>query len=379
MTYLVDGRYIQDHFPGIGRYVFNLIEAFARVAPDRRFRVLVNPGLRNTRFDLGLLSRRRNLELVPVSAPTFSPREQGLGLNRSLTANASLWHSAYYIMPYLLPVPAVVTLEDVTPLVVVEEMPGAAKRILYRLLNRIAAWRARSIITLSHAAERDIVQLLGVPPHKLTVVPLAADERFRPCSAKEIAETRSAWGLDQYVLYLGSNKPHKNLVRLVQAWAQVSTDIPLVIAGHWDPRYPDPMQMAARLNISHRVRFIHDLANAQLPALLGGAQLFVFPSVHEGFGLPPLEAMACGAPVACANASSLPEVVGEAAALFNPLDVEGMAGVLTRVLEDSTLRTELSARSLVQAGRFSWDRTARETLAVYHKIQSIDHAHSASL
>ncbi len=368
-SFVIDGRYIQDHFPGIGRYVFDLVAALARVAPEENFRVLYNPHLLNTRYDVTSLARFTNIELVRVDVPTFSPREQFLGLSRALASHAALWHSAYYIMPYVLPLPAVVTLEDVLPLVRREEIPSVAKRLLYRALILLAARRAAHILTLSHAACDDLQRLLGIRREKISVVPLAADAQFQPASASEIARVREHLNLPaRYALYVGSNKPHKNLARLVQAWARVHTDAALVLAGHWDARYPEAKRLAEELGLQSRILFRPNLSSSDLPALYSGAQLFVFPSAYEGFGLPPLEAMACGTPVVCANVSSLPEVVGDAAVLFDPPNVQALASALTRVFDEAALRDTLRARGLAQAQKFSWERTANETLKVYRAV-----------
>ncbi len=372
MLFILDGRYIQDHFPGIGRYVFNLAKALSRAATADNIRVLYNPRLRNTRYDIASLQESPNVELVRVDASTFSPREQFLGASRKVTETAALWHSAYYWMPYVLPLPAVVTLEDVIPLVLREEMPGAAKRVLYRMMNQIAGRRAARVITLSNAAREDIRRTLGIAGSKITAIPLAAESSFRPHAAAEIARILEQLNLpDHYVLYLGSNKPHKNLGRLVRAWARVVTDDSLVIAGHWDTRYPEARLLAESQGLRGRVLFRPNVSSDDLPALLAGARVFVFPSVYEGFGLPPLEAMASGTPVVCAQASSLPEVVGDAALLFDPLDVDGIAAALSRVLEDAALRDDLRMSGLARAGSFSWERTARETLEIYHSVLTL--------
>lgn len=368
-TFIIDGRYIQDHFPGIGRYVYNLIAALARIAPDDRLRVVRNPAPGNTRYDLQALGAIPNVEWVQVGAPTFSMREHLLGASGDLYRDAALWHSAYYAMPYMLPLPVVLTLEDVTPLVLSAEMPDRSRRMVYRALNRIAARRAAHIITLSDAARQDLVRVLRLPPEKITVVPLAPDPQFHPATSAEIERARARLNLPPvYVLYVGSNKPHKNLARLVQAWAQVRTEATLVIAGHWDTRYPEARQEAGRLGLGERVLFRPNVPARELPALMSAARVFVFPSLHEGFGLPPLEAMACGAPVACAYASSLPEVIGNAGYVFDPLRVQDIASALSHLLDDAHLRWELRAKALMQARRFSWERTARDTRRVYEQV-----------
>jgi alpha-1,3-rhamnosyl/mannosyltransferase len=174
-----------------------------------------------------------------------------------------------------------------------------------------------------------------------------------------------------YVLYLGANKPHKNLERLVLAWEQVlaaqdgTPPPPLVLAGHHDPRYPEARRLVTQRGLGQHVRFVPDVAEADVPALYSGAQLFVFPSFYEGFGLPPLEAMACGTPVLCSAASSLPEVVGEAALLFDPSSVPDLTAGLLRLLRDADLRARLAAAGRQQSRLFAWERTAHETLAVY--------------
>jgi len=142
----------------------------------------------------------------------------------------------------------------------------------------------------------------------------------------------------------------------------------LVIAGHWDPRYPQARRKAAELGLEDNVVFLGEVAEADVPALYAGAELFLFPSLYEGFGLPVLEAMACGTPVVCSNTSSLPEIVGEAAITFDPVDVAEMAGAIAKALADEGLRREMVEQGLAQASKFSWERTARKTLALYREV-----------
>lgn len=369
MFVILDGRHIQDHFPGIGRYVFNLARGLGNAAAGHRIRLLLSPESKNTHYNLDSLASAPNLELMPTRAPVWSIQEQLLGRDRRLMANAALWHSAYYLMPYLLPVPAVVTLEDLIPLRLKEAMPGALNRLIYRALNLFAVHKAAHVITISQAAAQDIKQVLSVPSNRITVIPLAADEGFHAREPVEIERVTDKLGLPGcYVLYLGSNKPHKNLERLVRAWARVVSSATLVIAGHWDGRYDGVQRIVEQLGLKDRVMFRHDVSSDELPALLSGAKVFVFPSLYEGFGLTPLEAMACGAPIVCSNASSLPEVVGDAAILFDPLDVDSISSALTLALQDSARRGSMRAKGLEQAARFSWERTARETRRVYEQV-----------
>ena len=220
------------------------------------------------------------------------------------------------------------------------------------------------------------------------MTPLAADPRFRPQPAGAIAAVRAKYDLgERYILSLSSNKPHKNLVALVEAFASLGAkdlglgtqgDLPssskprapsptLVIAGHWDPRYPEARAAADRLGLRDRVRFLPGVAETDLPALYGGAEIFVFPSRYEGFGLPPLEAMACGTPVIAANTSSLPEVVGDAGLLVEPT-AGALAAGMARLLSSPELHARLRASGPRQAARFAWPKTAEATLALYEQV-----------
>lgn len=367
MQYAIDGRYIQDHFPGIGRYTYNLIDAFARVAPDEKFVVFHNPALSNTRYAIAALARYPNVELRQVDVPTFSLREQF----QLPTSSFQLLHSPYYVMPYLTRCPLVVTIHDLMPL----RYPSyftPIQRLIFNAAIRLALRSARKVITVSSASVDDLQTLLHVPSDRIAQIAEAADPTFTPQSHEAVTAVRARYQLpESYVLYAGSNKPHKNLVRLVDAFAQVrgcAQDVPLAIAGHWDARYTEAKQRASDLGLSENVRWLGSTPSTDLAALYCGATAFVFPSEYEGFGLPVVEAMACGAPVICSNAASLPEVVSDAAILVNPRAVDEIASAITRVLSDAALRDELRVKSLARAAQFSWERTARETLSVYKSV-----------
>jgi alpha-1,3-rhamnosyl/mannosyltransferase len=345
MRYVLDARTAAPHFPGIGRYVENLAA--------------------------GLVPLLRGDETLEVLRPSGEmPSPFGLAQQRRvppLLRGAAVYHSPYYLMPYRPGVPTVLTVYDLIPQLFPAGVSARA-RLWFRLAMRLALGAARQVICISEATRRDLLAHYRVDPARVSAIPLAPAAHFRPQSVEEQERVRAKFGLaGDFALYVGINKPHKNLVRLVEAWAQVGAEAVLVIGGAWDARYPQVKERVAELGLGARVRFIGRVEEADLPGLYSACRVFVFPSLYEGFGLPVVEALACGAAVACSHTSSLPEVGGEAAAYFEPGDVGGMAEVLRQGLESGDWRLGVGERAVAQAARFSWDRTARATLAVYRR------------
>jgi alpha-1,3-rhamnosyl/mannosyltransferase len=375
-NYVLDLRTVTDHFPGIGRYGFNLARAMVPLlAPSEQLILLRNP-TQPSAWDLTLLAGE-GVRVVDVPLSPFYLRQQW-AIPRLLHCLADfgdplLYHSPYYLMPYRPGVPTLLTCYDLIPLVCPHYF-SPAQRLIYRLANWLALSVARVVLVISEATKADLVRHFRVDPRKVVVTPLAADPHFKPQPPAAIAGLRQKYALpDRYVLYFGSNKPHKNLVRLVEAWKIVegraqSAGCRLVIAGAWDMRYPEALERAKALGLGERVVFLGPVAEAELPALYAGAELFVFPSLYEGFGLPVLEAMACGTPVVCSNRSSLPEVTGDAALLVDPHDVGALAAAIGQAMGDAELRRILREKGLAQAVRFSWERTAQATLAIYQEV-----------
>lgn len=372
----IDGRYIADHYPGIGRYTFSLIEALSRLAADITLVVAIHPGQLNSRYSLAQLATRPHVRLEPLTVRPRSPLEQAHWPLAARRWSLDLLHSPYFYKPYLLPCPSVVTIYDLIPLVC--PVPGSpGQRLVFRLMVGLALRTARAVIAISNATRADLIRYFNVRPERVHVTYLAADASFYPRPPAEVAAVRARYGLpDRYILYVGTNKPHKNLPHLVAAYAKIGEAPPLVLAGREDPRYPEARRQTEALELGGRVVFPGDIAGADLPALYSGASLFVFPSLYEGFGLPPLEAMACGAPVVCSNRASLPEIVGDAALTFDPYDVDAIAGALRRALDDPDLCADLRARGLARAAQFSWERTAQETLRIYQAPSVIRHPSS---
>ena len=358
MLAALDARTDDPHFPGIGRYTRNLAHGLARTEASSDELVLL--GGRATRT----AGRTRT---AAVAASPFSLRQQWMipALLRRLGAH--LYHSPYYLMPFRPRVACVVTIHDLIPMRFSQYF-STVQRAVYRLAVGRAVHAARLVIAVSEATRRDIVSVLHLDPRRVVVVPEGVDPLFRPQAPPVIEALRRRLGVpDRYALYVGSNKPHKNLVRLVDAWAAVRPEVPLVVAGPWDPRFPDARRRGATLEAAGRIRWIGYVPDTDLPALYAGAACVVVPSEFEGFGLPVLEAMACGAPVACATTGSLPEVAGDAAALFDPFDTDAITTTVDALLGDEAHRAALAHRGLAHAATFSWDAAARQTWDVYRR------------
>ncbi|HJX37558.1 MAG TPA: glycosyltransferase family 1 protein [Anaerolineae bacterium] len=367
----IDGRYIADHFPGIGRYTYNLAAKLPELAPDTDFVLFHNPRLLNTRYDLERMALNPNLRLLPVDVPTRSLKEQYQLRSLARAFSLDLLHSPYYIMPYWQHCPSVVTMYDLIPMIYPQDLPHRWTAWVFRAAASLAIRRANHTIAISECTKRDLIRLFGASEDKITVTHLAADERFRPLDSQQWKNTVRAYGLpERYILYLGINKPHKNLAFLLQVFKEIRTEAKLVLAGKEDPRYPQVREEARRLRLGDRVVFLGDIPEHDLPMIYNGAQVFVFPSLYEGFGLPVLEAMACGTPVVCSNSSSFPEIVGDAAVTVDPQDRVGWVTALTELLESEELRAELRTKGLEQANKLNWQKAARETLDVYQSVLS---------
>ena len=371
---ILDGRVIGDRFPGIGRYTYRLAAALAHTQ-QVDLTLLYHPALPNTHYPLEALDDSCTWLLPADIAPvSFAEQARLPALARRLRPH--VWHAPYYIMPYRrLPCPTIVTFYDTTPLALPQFWP-ARQRLIFRLTHRLALRAARHAIAISDSTRRDLIRYFRADPRRITVTPLAAEERFQPQPDSEIRRVRRQYGLpEHFILYVGINKPPKNLGRLIDAYARLVAKSPTLyydcmIAGAWDDRYPEARQRALNLGLNDRVRFLGPIPDADLPALYAGADLFVTASLYEGFGLPALEAMGCGTPVACSDTSSLPEVVGDAGVLFDPLDVEAIAAAIQHVMSDPELRAALRQRGLERAAQFSWDRVARQTIEVYRSVDA---------
>ena len=371
-TYVLDARTATPHFPGIGRYVKNLLQAMPPLlAADEELAVLFDPQ-HSGQFAQKDARRSQIVHVYAASSP-FALQQQWQipQALRSLKPgnDALVYHSPYYLMPYFLSMPAVLTFYDLIPLFFPHYVSPRA-RLLFRFTMRMALRTAQQILSISQSAAQDLAQYFALDPQRITTTPLAPDPCFCPQPQAEIERVRQKYGLPAgFFLYFGINKPHKNLPALISAYAEWRTKaaLPLVIAGAWDQRYPESKQLVAQKKLGEAVTFLGSIPDDDLPGLYAAATAFIFPSRYEGFGLPVLEAMACGTPVACSNTSSLPEVAGDAALLFAPDSPSALAHALSQLM-DAPTRLQMRDRGLQQAARFTWQRTAQQTLAVYRNL-----------
>jgi glycosyltransferase involved in cell wall biosynthesis len=286
-----------------------------------------------------------------------------------------VFHATDHLLPRLEQSAGVFTLHDLSFRLCPEYHLPLNRWYLSLMLPRFMR-RADAVIAISENTRRDLVRLMDIPAEKISVIHAGVSSRFRPLDdPDEVARVRAKYSLTApFILSLGTIEPRKNLLTLLEAYAVLlgrESSIPnLVMAGRRGWLYRPVFRRVRELGLAARVQFTGWVGSADLPALLNAAQVFAYPSLYEGFGLPPLEAMACGTPVISSNASSLPEVVGEGGILIPARDVGAWAGALASVLGNSQLRAELRARGLTQAQKFSWERAARATLAVYERVSA---------
>ena len=369
----IDVSWAQMGPSGTATYVAGLVEALTRVGAEHDYVLFTR---RPERYGPALPDLDRpNIARVAVDAPLTNLRQQ-VALPPALRrGRLDLYHSPAFFLPLALPLlwrgPTVVSMFDLNFLRLRENW-RAGRRATYLSLAvqaPIAARQATRIITLSETSARDIARLLRAPPHKIAVVPAAPRDTFRDLpGARAVARARESYG--RFFLSVGVLAPQKNLARVLAAFARLDDGATrLVLAGRPAGAYAEAVlrPLARELGVEGRVVFAGATSDDELRALYHAAEALVFPSLGEGFGLPIVEAMACGCPVVTSNLSSMPEVAGDAALLVDPHDVASIAQALRSLLRDPALRAALVARGSARAARYTWDEAARGTLRVYEQ------------
>ncbi len=370
MRIAIDAHSVGAQLAGNESYAVNLIEALAQIDNVNDYTLFVTTAEAYDRFN-----RRWPNFKVQTTLPHTPLIRIPLILSAELRKHPVDVLHVQFTAPPFCPCPAVVSIHDLS----FEHLPqtfNRRSRTQLRLTVRHSARRAAHILSLSEHTRRDIIDTYKIDPARVTSIPLAAPAHFSPVTDdKELQRVRHTYGIERdYVLSVGSIQPRKNLVRLIKAYAslrgvQAEGHFPkLVLVGKCGWLYDETLRALEESGIRESIVLTGYVPESDLPALYSGAVCFVYPSYFEGFGLPPLEAMRCGAPVVVGNRTSLPEVVGDAGLQVDPFEVSAIAGAMGRLIADSELRRELSIKGRQRAETFDWRETARRTLQVYERV-----------
>lgn len=352
---------------GISMYIRNLVRALGSIDHGCGLDVFL-PGSNRDAFPAGHVVHREPGTENPLARIAW---EQFVLPGLIGRLKLDVLHSPMHVLPAVCPSASVVTVLDLAFIRYPETFPGPQRRYL-DFCTRRAVRKADAVIAISESTKQDIVDLIGCPADRIFTTPLAADASFAPVSAGKLEEVKRRYGItDATVLYVGTLEPRKNILRLLDAFAEVrstiGSDCRLVLGGGKGWLYDEVFARAEARGLKESVRFVGYVPGEDLPALYASARVFVYPSLYEGFGLPSLEAMACGTPVITSNTSSLPEVVGDAGITVDPRDTEQLADSMLTVLTDDDLARGMCERGLRRAAEFSWQRTAAMTLEVYRE------------
>ena len=363
----IDARMVKK--TGIGEYLKNLIIELSKIDKKNRYIIFLN------RKDLeDCKIKQPNFEIEIVKSAVFTLTEQIEMFFKVHSRKLDIFHSPHFVVPILCSCKTMVTIHDLILNLFPNEIGSRRARIYYNFMMASALKKANKIITVSNNTKKDITDFFEVPQEKIKVIYEAASSQYRPIIGRElIREINQKFNIAQeFLLYVGLKKPHKNLIRLIKSFEILrkkrKVDVKLVIVGKMDPRYTEIACLVGKLGLEKEVIFTGYISNDDLILLYNAARAFVFPSLYEGFGLPPLESMACGVPVVSSNAGSLVEVLGDAALVFNPLDINDMADKMYQIISDEGLREEIIEKGLKRVKKFSWEKCAEETLRVYKEV-----------
>jgi glycosyltransferase involved in cell wall biosynthesis len=367
---VIDARVVvnnQSH--GIARYTDELVRNLRLIASPFRFTLFVN---RNSPF----LHEQwpSNFELRVLKTSWISLLGQFEMLSHLKELKADLFHSPSFIVPFLSNIPLVTTIHDLNH-VVLSENYSIFHRFYYSLLLARKIKRSKAVITVSGFSQKEIINFFQTQPDHVKVIHNGINEQFQnpPVRGdKELEKILEKFELpSEYILSIGNKKPHKNITRLVEAWCKSSINIPLVLLSDFDPAL---LELAESHHKKHNLHFLRFVSNEALPAIYAGARLFVYPSIYEGFGLPPLEAAACGVPVVVSNCSSLPEVMRDCALYIDPSNTENISRTLEQALSDSEGQADRIRRGRELVKSYSWTKAAKATHDVYRQVLlSADH------
>jgi glycosyltransferase involved in cell wall biosynthesis len=369
----IDARSVLKRRTGVGNYTFNLFQNLGKIDQENRYVLFYShhknlrsaiPQIENVNFEskfVRLPNKLLNLFWRTVRYPSIE----------TWVGKVDVFHSPNFELTPQKQGRSVLTIHDLCFLVY-EKYAIKSARLHYGRRIKSYAQRADVIITVSENSKGDIINYLGIPPETIFVIPEGKDDKFKPQNDPEtVSEIRNKYGLRRaFILHVGTLEPRKNLVGLIRAYhrSRARKEYQLVMAGGKGWMYKEIFKTVGKLGLSREVIFTGYVPEDDLPALYNASSLFVFPSLYEGFGLPPLEAMACGTPVITSSVSSLPEVTADAAILVDPFNIEEIKDSIDSVLSDQELASSLKKKGLERAALFTWEKTAQKTLEVYRRV-----------
>jgi glycosyltransferase involved in cell wall biosynthesis len=365
----IDARTISEK-GGCRTYVLNLIKNLLKVDKENKYIIFYNKS-----EHLGTFKETEEY-LVRPGQKYFQLIYDHLSMPLAVRKyKLDLIHTPKSATSFFYPIKNVVTILDVIPLLY-PETERFPNRLYWKIQIPVAIKKADIIITISRSAKKDICQMFNVSENKIKVVYLCYNERMKPIDASDriLKKVKEKYHLpDKFILFVGTIQPRKNLDKLFRAYALLKNgnkinNSKLVICGRFGWFYKPLLNLLNELKIKKDIKFLNFIPDSELPYIYSLAELFVYPSQYEGFGLPVLEAMACGVPVITSNSSSLPEVAGNSAIKIDPRDTQGLSDSIRQVLFNEKIKNTLVKRGLEQAKKFSWGKCAKETLKIYEKI-----------
>ena len=359
MRIAIDARMIRPgSMHGIARYVFQLLEGLAQLATEHHFFVFINKD-----SPLEAIEWPDYITLVILKSNWISLFEQSEIPRMLRKVEADLFHAPSFVAPMFVPCKMIMTIHDLNHMVL-PQFYTPFHQFYYQIIVRASIRRSEYILTVSNFSKKEIVRTLGLDSRKIFVTYNGVSKNYQPITDREYLDyVRDLYSLpDRFILCVSNNKPHKNVHQLVRAYCHSSIEIPLVLACPVDPTL---IRMTEGFGKKHLVYFTQFVGEEHLPAFYSMTDLFVYPSTYEGFGLPPLEALACGTPVVVSRSSSLPEVVGQHAIFADPYDYRDIAEALEKGVRDKELRQSLIQSGIKHASFFSWDKMTKQTLEVY--------------
>ena len=358
---------------GMGVYVRGLLFGLSKIDKENDYYIIIN---KNKKEDFVPIQDNFHKIYISITYSDYLKRdfwEQVYLPLKLRKAKIDVYHGPNYVLPFLSRTGMVLTIYDMISFASSEWYKPISRFRVQRLM-KLSAKKANKIIAGSENTKQDIIKILKLPCDKIKVIYIGIDDIYRPIADKyKLDNIKNKYKIDsKFILHVGSLQARKNIPRLIEAYSKLPMELlakyQLVIAGKRSWKVEEILAKVKQLGLNDKVVFTGFVDDNDLPLLMNAANLLVFPSLYEGFGIPPLEAMACGTPVVASNTSSIPEVVGDAALLFDPYNIKEMTKAINRALTDVKLRNKLRKRGFERIKQFSWEKAARETLQVYKEV-----------